>query len=194
MLRFILLAAILVSISSFADPCRLNLVFPKKSPLTHPVSASVQIKDQTLIAHFDVQTDSIHAKPELKAGEYPYMFDVVEVFFTASESGYPYYEFELSPYNQTLQVEVVDPKKPFIENADLGLTTSVALTKGGWQGTLRIPLPAGADFKNLRGNLYAILGQKPLRSYWSTFLGKQSKPNFHQPQFFQPLVQCEVKP
>jgi hypothetical protein len=63
----------------------------------------------------------------------------------------------------------------------------------GWTAELKIPLkPLGwdGDPKNIRGNFYSILERAP-RSYWSSFLPKAKKPNFHQPQFFQSLLQCE---
>jgi hypothetical protein len=59
---------------------------------------------------------------------------------------------------------------------------------------LKIPLkPLGwdGDPKTIRGNFYSILGPAPQRSFWSSFLPKAAKANFHQPQFFQPLLQCD---
>jgi hypothetical protein len=64
---------------------------------------------------------------------------------------------------------------------------------GGWNAELVIPLkPLGwdGDPAKLRGNLYSILGQGRQRSYWSAFLPKATKANFHQPQYFRPLLQC----
>lgn len=195
LVRFIFLAIFFISYSNaFSEPCRLNLVSPKKSALVIPVEAGLRVNGNELIVQFDVHTPTVNAKPELGPGEFPYMFDAVEIFVTASETNFPYYEYELSPYNQTFQVAILDLKKPFLENANLGLKSSVTKTEEGWQGEMHIPLPAGTDPKKLRGNLYAILGKKPNRSYWSAFLPPQAKPNFHQPQFFAPLEKCEVQP
>jgi hypothetical protein len=122
------------------------------------------------------------------------MFDVVELFVTFSESGYPYYEFEVSPYNQTFQVKIPDKGQPFQEGVDLGLVSTATIRPGGWNAELKIPLkPLGwnGEPKKIRGNFYSILGRSSTRSYWSKFLLKAKKPNFHQPQFFQPLLQCE---
>jgi len=58
---------------------------------------------------------------------------------------------------------------------------------------LKVPLkPLGwdGDPSKIRGNLYSILGQGQARSYWSVFLPKAAKPNFHQPQYFKPLLLC----
>jgi len=195
LVRLLFVALFLFSFSNaFSEPCRLNLVSPKKSLLQIPVMAGLRVVGNDLIVQFDVHTPTVNAKEELGPNEYPYMFDAVEVFVTASETNFPYYEFELSPYNQQFQVEILDLKKPFKENADLGMKSSVTKTDEGWRGEIHIPLPAGTDITKLRGNLYAILGKKPNRSYWSTFLPTQLKPNFHQPQFFQPLQKCEVQP
>jgi hypothetical protein len=122
------------------------------------------------------------------------MFDVVEVFVTFSETGFPYYEFEASPYNQTFQVKIVSHNQPFQEDIDLGLVSAAAIVPGGWTAELKIPLkPLGwdGDPRKIRGNLYSILGRAPKRSFWSSFLPAATKASFHQPQFFQPLLQCE---
>ena len=49
-----------------------------------------------------------------------------------------------------------------------------------------------ADFNDgvkIRGNFTSTLGTAP-RSYWSTYSRKALRPNFHQPQYFRPLLQC----
>jgi hypothetical protein len=113
---------------------------------------------------------------------------------TFSETGFPYYEFEVSPYNQTFQVKIV-AHQTFQEGIDLGLVSSTTIVPGGWSAELKIPLKRlgwDGDPKKIRGNFFAILGRAPKRSFWSSFQPKApGKPNFHQPQFFQPLLQCE---
>ena len=172
--------------------CQLSLVAPATSALKNPVEAHVSLSDDALIARFSVSTPSLNAKKVLAAGEYPYQFDVVELFVTFSDGGFPYYEFEVSPYNQTFQVRIVSAKK-HQEGVDLGLTSTAAIVTGGWDAELKVPLkPLGwdGDPSKIRGNLYSILGQGRARSYWSVFLPKAAKPNFHQPQYFKPLLSC----
>jgi hypothetical protein len=144
-----------------------------------------------LIARFSVTTPSLYAKKILGPQQFPYMLDVVEAFVTFSETGFPYYEFEVSPYNQTFQVRIVS-RTEHHEGVDLGLISAATIRPTGWIAELKIPLkPLGwnGDPKSIRGNLYAVLG-KPPRSYWSAFLPKARKPDFHQPRFFQALLTC----
>ena len=54
------------------------------------------------------------------------MFDVVELFVTFSETGFPYFEFEVSPFNQTFQVKIVS-RALHQEGVDLGLVSSAAI-------------------------------------------------------------------
>jgi hypothetical protein len=120
------------------------------------------------------------------------MFDVVELFVTFSESGFPYFEFDVSPFNQTLQVRIVSRTR-HQEGVDLGLVSSATNLQHGWTAELKIPLkPLGwdGDVRKIRGNFYSILERSP-RSYWSSFLPRAKAANFHQPRFFQPLLQCE---
>jgi hypothetical protein len=180
----------LLLISTNALACDLTLVAPAKSVLKKPVQAKVSLAGDILTASFSVSAP-VNAKKTLGPKEYPYMFDVVEVFVTVSETGFPYYEFEVSPFNQNFQVKIVKGK-PFQEGVELGLESSAKIVPGGWTAEMKIPLkPLGwdGDPAKIRGNLYSILERKP-QSYWSAFLPKAKKAVFHQPKFFKPLLQC----
>jgi hypothetical protein len=188
----VFVAVLLISPAAFA--CELSLVAPTRSALKKPVEVKVALADDVLIATYSVSAPSLNARQTLGPHQYPYMFDVVELFVTFSETGFPYYEFEVSPFNQTFQVRIVSHNQPFQEGVDLGLVSSARISHAGWTAELKIPLkPLGwdSDPGKIRGNLYSILGRAQNRSYWSSFLPKAKAPNFHQPQFFQPLLQCE---
>jgi hypothetical protein len=190
-MKFLAVTVLLLSCTE-AKACELSLVAPATSALKNPLQVHVSLADDALIARFSVSTPSLNAKKVLGLREYPYQFDVVELFVTFSDSGFPYYEFEVSPYNQTLQVRIVSAKQ-HQEGVDLGSTSTAAIATGGWNVELKVPLkPLGwdGDPSKIRGNLYSILGQGRARSYWSAFLPKATKANFHQPQYFQPLPSC----
>jgi hypothetical protein len=175
-----------------AVACELSLVAPATSALKSPVQVEASLAGDSLIAHFSVSTPSLNAKKVLARGEYPYQFDVVELFVTFADSGFPYFEFEVSPYNQTFQVRIVSARDHH-EGIDLGLTSTAAIVAGGWNAELKIPLKAlgwNGDPSKIRGNFYSVLGAAKERSYWSAFLPQAAKANFHQPQFFKPLLQC----
>ena len=183
--------AVLLNCSD-ATACELSLVTPATSSLKNPVEAHVSLADDALTARFSVLAPTLNAKKVLGPNEYPYQFDVVELFVTFSDSGFPYYEFEVSPYNQTFQVRIISAKQ-HQEGVDLGSTSTATMMTGGWNVELKVPLrPLGwdGDPSKIRGNFYSILGQGRARSYWSAFLPKAAKANFHQPQYFQPLPSC----
>jgi hypothetical protein len=190
-MRTIFVIAILLNCSQ-AIACELSLVTPARSLPTNAVQADATLVDDSLTVHFSVSAPLLNAKKVLAPGEYPYQFDVVELFVTFSDSGFPYFEFEVSPYNQTFQVRIVSVKQQQ-EGVDLGLTSTATIVTGGWTAELKIPLkPLGwdGDPAKIRGNFYSILGPKPKRSYWSAFQPKAAKANFHQPQYFKPLPSC----
>jgi hypothetical protein len=191
-MKLLVLSALLAALNSpDVLACELSLVSPATSVLRKPVQVAVSVADDRLIARFSMTAPSLYARKTLGAKQYPYMFDVVEVFVTFSETGFPYYEFEVSPYNQTFQVKIVS-RTEHHEGVDLGLVSDATILATGWTAELKIPLkPLGwdGDVNSIRGNLFSVLG-KPPRSYWSWSLPKAGKPNFHQPQFFQPLPQC----
>jgi hypothetical protein len=177
---------------SGAAACELSLVAPATSALKNPVRVQASLAGDALIARFSVTAPSLNAKKVLGPKEYPYQFDVVELFVTFSESGFPYFEFEVSPYNQIFQVRIVGAKEHH-EGVELGLASTATIVTGGWRAELKIPLkPLGwdGDPSKIRGNYYSVLGAARERSYWSTFLPSTAKPNFHQPQYFKALLQC----
>jgi hypothetical protein len=189
-MKFILVLAVLLTASD-AIACELSLVAPATSALKNPVQANVSVADDVLTARFSVSAPSLNAKKLLGPKEYPYDFDVVELFVTFSDTGFPYYEFEVSPYNQRFQVRIVSAKEHH-EGVDLGLTSTAAIVPNGWNAQLTIPLKQlgwDGDPAKVRGNFYSILGQGK-RSFWSMFIPKAPKANFHQPQYFKPLLQC----
>jgi hypothetical protein len=192
-MKLLVVAAVLLN-SPAVLACDLSLVAPTNSVLKKPVQVRVSLADDMLIARYSVSAPSLNARKTLGPRQHPYMFDVVELFVTASETGFPYYEFEVSPFNQTFQVKIPGHTQPFQEGIDLGLVSAASILPGGWTAELRIPLkPLGwdGDPKKIRGNFYSILERAPKRSFWSSFLPRATRANFHQPQFFQPLLQCE---
>ena len=184
----VVIAMLLASPGALA--CDLSLVSPAKSVLKKPVQVKASLADDTLTVSYSV-TAPLHAVKVLGPKQYPYMFDVVELFVTFSETGFPYYEFEVSPFNQTFQVRIVSHAL-HQEGVDLGLMSSATIAPHGWTAELKIPLKAlgwDGDPQKIRGNFYSILGTH--QSFWSSFLPRAKTANFHQPQFFQPLLQCE---
>lgn len=181
--------------SSGGDQKVLHLSYPDLAGLESPVSVQIHLEGRLLIADFDVRSETINASPVLGPNEYPYQQDVVELFLSVAgnQNSLPYYEFELSPYDNTFTVRVDDLKKPFAENLDLGLQHSVVRTESGWTAHMAIPLDQlgwDGDANKLVGNAYSILGVKGGRKFWSLFLPVQKKPNFHKPEFFKSLLSC----
>ena len=105
----LVLAAMLLTSSSAssAPACDLSLVAPAKSVLKNPIQVKASLADGVMTAGYSVTAPSLNATKVLGRGQYPYMFDVVELFVTFSETGYPYFEFEVSPYNQNFQVRIL---------------------------------------------------------------------------------------
>jgi hypothetical protein len=190
-MKFLIVMAVLLA-SPGALACDLSLVTPARSVLKKPVQVKASLADDTLTVSYSV-TAPLNATKDLGPKQYPYMFDVVELFVTFSDTGFPYFEFEVSPFDQTLQVRIVSRTRPHQEGVDLGLVSSATILPHGWTAELKIPLkPLGwdGDIRKIRGNFYSILEKRPKQSFWSSFLPKARTANFHQPRFFQPLLQC----
>ncbi len=166
---------------------------PRMQGMPCPVTASFAVAGDSLQVHFKVVSTTLSAKPQLAAGEYPYEYDVVELFVRNAKSGTPaYHEFEVSPYDQSLQVDVFEPRQEYYFGVRNGFTHSARITRDGWEADMNIPLATiGWDGKRpvqLVGNAYAALGDAGHRVYWSLFELPAGKPDFHVPSAFRPLL------
>lgn len=176
-----------------SKPLALNYSNPKQNlAASEPVTVRLLRVGDTLVVQFKVTTPTIAAKPHLAYNEYPYQYDVVEVFVRNAKSDSPqYYEFEVSPYNQGLQVNVVAPRQEYCFGVQHGFTHSTKIVPGGWEADMRIPLASlgwnGKQPLDLVGNAYAALGENDRRVYWSLFELPAGPPDFHVPGAFRPL-------
>ncbi len=200
-----LLFSLIAAPALACDPEALPQTTPApEAGATEPATVSFMLDGMILRAHFEVKSASIFGKPKLAPGQYPYMFDVAEVFVSA-EGGVPYYEFELSPFDQTFEVRIhyaaaaqpgAEPKLAFQNGVDVGLEHKAVRTASGWTADFGIPLERigwQGDPAKITGNAFVILGRNPARRFFSRSLPVQDKANFHQPQFFRPLL-CESPP
>lgn len=175
------------------EPAQLKFSNPKQDLQgPAPVTVTFAREGDSLLVHFTVTTTTIFAKPQLARNEYPYEFDVVELFVRNGKSGDPtYYEFEVSPYDQALQVNVREPRQQYHFGVKNGFTHRAQIVAGGWKAELKIPLASlgwdGTAPVELVGNAYAALGQGEERIYWSLFELPPGKPDFHVPAAFRPL-------
>jgi hypothetical protein len=158
-----------------------------------------RLKGTLLTAHFQVQTDRTpHTNPALPLDDSQWGlwdWDVVELFVSATGSPdrLPYYEFQVSPLGQYLELEIFEPRKRFNRDFKSGFEhKSLKLNdKFSWTAEMAIPLEKlgwNGDPSRIVGNAFAILGPPESRAYWSLFLGQQTKPDFHLPQEFKKLV------
>jgi hypothetical protein len=173
-------------------PRELKIVNASETPETAKVTLETEIKGPFLHARFRVQNPDLYAKEKLEPGEYPYQYDVVELFVAPQGAPFPYFEFELSPFDQEFQVGVLNTSKDrFLTNPNRHTRHAVLRTPGGWIADWWIDLTdLGWKGQAVTGNAYAILGAKPHRRYFSLNMAPTPRPNFHRPEFFVDLVRC----
>jgi FAD/FMN-containing dehydrogenase len=200
----------------------LDLVYPDISCFTNPVTVGFHLQGDELVAQFKVRNPN----PSVRAGqpdtvnptENLYESEVVELFvsvtgmpegplsanagvqrFGTRDEIFPYYEFELSPRNEFLEVRILSPKKAaddrrFDSTFKSGMVHSASESGTGWEAEMRIPLKNlgwDGDPMKVTGNAFAILGPSGSRSYWSLFLPRQIRADFHKPRYFERLLTLE---
>jgi hypothetical protein len=182
------------SASTEAVPQILNLIFPADGEEGEVTRVRYSLKDDTLIVTYEATTRDINPQ---KMGDIEiYNGNVVELFICTTarpaQMPRPYYEFEVSPYNQELQV-LIDKNGKFNEKwntAKFKHSATIRPDRPGWDAVMEIPLKDLAwngDPATLAGNAFAILGAKGVRRFYSAYLPPQQKPNFHEPSFFKPF-------
>lgn len=181
----------------------LNLVYPAVDGSildSHSVAVEFSLQNKVLTARFDVTCPAITANPALSGNDSQWGlwdWDVVELFlapFRPTDGQFPcYLEFQVSPLNQYFEMMIFEPRKRFDRDFRLlGLRHSASiLSEKRWTAELQIPLaPLGwdGDPGSLFGNAFSIQGKPGERNYWSLYLPPQTKPDFHLPRHFQPLL------
>jgi hypothetical protein len=182
------------SASTEAVPQILNLIFPADAEEGEVTRVRYSLRDDTLIVTYEVATRDIN--PEKISDTEIYNGNVVELFICTTakpaQVPRPYYEFEVSPYNQELQV-LIDQNGKFNEKwntTKFKHSAKIWPDRPGWDAVMEIPLKDLAwngDPATLAGNAFAILGAKGVRRFYSAYLPPQQKPNFHEPSFFKPF-------
>lgn len=184
-----LLLTLLLTTLAQAQP--LTLVSPPNAEPTTAGNVTFTLDDHTLHALFEIKGPALARKPKLGPGEYPYQFEVTELFVSA-EGGLPYYELELTPYGDTLQLKIKDPQHLNVPPVNVGIETKTSRLPDSWTTEIIVPLDHlswQGDPAKIVGNAFAILGAKPNRRFYSMNpLPPQKKMTFHVPSAFSPLV------
>ncbi len=121
--------------------------------------------------------------PDLPPGrvEGLWNYEVVELFL-ANEAGH-YLEVELGPHGHYLALRFAGVRQ--LVSQDLTLSYQAEVSGEWWRGKAVAPLSCLPD-KVSRANAYAIHGQGDERRYLAAHAVPGPRPDFHQPQFFQP--------
>ena len=182
------------SASSEATPQTLHLVFPADGEEGEATRVRYSLTDGTLIVTYEVTTRDIN--PEKMSDTQIYNGNVVELFICTTarpaQTPRPYYEFEVSPYNQELQV-LIDINGKFDEKWKTGNfrhSAAIREDRTGWDAVLDIPLKDlgwKGDPATISGNAFAILGAAKPRRFYSAYLPPQQHPDFHLPAYFKPF-------
>lgn len=173
----------------------MNCVHPTQLvPQGLSVKYGVNIEENDLRVDFGVQSASPpFVRKELLFDQSQWGLweaDVVECFVDLGQGHY--YEFILSPLGQFFELKIDEPRVRFDRSFKSGFRHAVrSFDSGAWSATMWIPIRQlgwQGELGVIRGGLFAILGAEPNRTYWSSFLPPQEKPDFHLPQHFKPLL------
>ncbi|MEE8350051.1 MAG: carbohydrate-binding family 9-like protein [Acidobacteriota bacterium] len=153
--------------------------------------------ERSLFFYFESWFDSLHVNPTWEihaATEGLAERDVVEVFLRPEGSA-DYFEFEVSPLGQWLDVRILKPRAEVDFQWESGLAVKAISAEGGstWRAFLGIPYRSmlavapevGASW---RLNLFRIAGQEPFRDYLAWRPTFTEQPDFHVPSAFGHII------
>ena len=139
----------------------LKLIYSQTNDIQVPhVSYEYSFTKTHLIIHFTVEINSIFADPDFpkhKSCWGLWTMDVVE-FYGTLEGNPHYYEFQVTPYNQYLELEIIKPRKELNLDYQSKFTHETKLhnDKKTWEVNLTIP------FKSLAGSQSEIKKSFPM--------------------------------
>ncbi len=158
--------------------------------------------DEALFLYFAATFTRLNVNPAFGVGgpcDQLWEFDVVEAFIRpAGADGY--FEFEVSPLNQWLDLHVLEPRRSvdWDWRSQLKSATLVREDEGLWLTALRIPFEpmlkkeAQADRprpgSTWRLNLFRAAGSEPGRLYFCWRPTLTPDPDFHVPRAFGTLL------
>lgn len=112
-------------------------------------------------------------------------YDVIEFFIQPRENDSqilsPYYEFQLSPSNQTFELIIKSPRKCTFSPLKSNMQFKCQHKADLWSGEVTLVLP---DSKYYYGDVCAVLGEQNNREYYS-FATDDDIIDFHRPQNFK---------
>lgn len=160
---------------------------------------------ENLYFWFDCTYDTISVKPELGSGgpiDKLWETDVFEVFLRPPCSP-DYFEFEVGPLGQWLDVHVITPRQnvDFAWSSHLDVAVDLDEHERTWSGVLKIPFapllqtvgsgqtPEPGELWGI--NLFRLAGEEPDREYLAWRPTRTIEPDFHVPSAFGHLIFLE---
>ncbi len=153
--------------------------------------------NEALFFYVESWFDSLNVNPDWGTGEATRDLadkDVIEVFLRPEGSDH-YYEFEVSPLGQWLDVCIMRPRVEIDADWQSSMAVRVISTEGEgvWRAFLRVPYqpmmapPPGVGAA-WRLNLFRIAGLEPARDYLAWRPTFTERPDFHVPWAFGHLI------
>lgn len=122
--------------------------------------------------------------------------DVCELFISSAQSedaivGARYFEFQVSPFAQYFELEILEPRVKWNEEFRSGVEYSAAVrTTQAWSCSLKLDLQKlGLDpTKPVYGNLCSCLLREPHRAYMALNHAENQKPDYHRYENFKKIL------
>ena len=178
---------------------KLRLLYAENKKLKPPkVFYDYSIGKKSIDISFKVTKTSVFADPDRSRNKSCFglwMMDVVE-FFGRIKGNPTYFEFQVSPFNQFFELEIIKPMARVNLNykGNMIHKATISKDKKSWSATMKIPLSSLPSNKKvpenliIEGNFFALLGKPFNRFFHSAFMPKSTRtPKFHKPKYFRPL-------
>jgi len=158
-----------------------------------------------LFFRFECGYDTLNVKPELGSDgpiDQLWETDVFEVFLRPPLTS-EYFEFEVGPIGQWVDVHILSPRQDvdFEWESELEVRVQLDEARKLWFGVLRVPYQPMLGKQGSRAqpkigdvwglNLFRVAGKEPNREYLSWRPTRTEVPDFHVPSAFGHLIFLE---
>jgi hypothetical protein len=172
------------------------------------VQVEIRVAGAQLLAEFKVTSSPLLSNDTLpyeRSAWGLWEHDVCELFVSQAQNQTdvataPYYEFQVSPLGQHVNLKITEPRKTWQENLDVGLCVASQIHGSQvWQASICVELQKMGLTKELPifGNAYSCLGPSQNRLYMALHYRNDqgNKPltvvakdvDFHRRELFRPL-------
>jgi len=170
----------------------MNHLKPHGSETAHyDIKFNIQTTEKQLVVEYQIHGPASYKfqsfGQSLPRGRYWGLWerDVFEIFLKDNSNDSLYYEFQVSPSENTFHLGIIRPRELYFTPLNIEWKHTYRVQDSLWSGQVILP---GDKFVP-EGNIHACLGLPGQREFYGLCNNPENEPDFHRPELFGKLCQ-----